>query len=64
MNPLYHANINLPYGQLGRVVNWCQDNCKSDWQFDVVEAADVQGGTYQFTFRSDMDAVKFILWQQ
>lgn len=58
----FKANIDVPYGELQPIVDWCERNCSSEWFF--MEDANNQWGGYEFVFESDRDFVAFLLWNK
>lgn len=56
------ANIEIPYGQLQSILNWCKQNCTSNWKF--AEDNNSQFGGYEFFFESERDYVAFVLWKK
>jgi hypothetical protein len=62
---VHSTTLNIPFGQLHNVIDWCQNHLEEDWQFNVIEDADLHGpGQYAFAFKSDKDLMKFILWKK
>ena len=60
----FSTNIKIKYGQLAKVIEWCQNNAKRDWSYDVVESAGSMIGEYDFFFTDEDDYINFLLWQQ
>ena len=58
----HRANIEVPYGELQKIVEWCDRNCTSDWRY--MEDVNNQWGGYEFFFESDRDYVAFLLWNK
>lgn len=64
-NLIYNTTINIPFGQLHNVIDWCQHQLEEDWQFNVIEEADhYMPGHYIFNFKSHKDLLKFSLWKK
>jgi hypothetical protein len=71
----YKSNITIPYGNLRSMIDWCKDNCLSDWQFEedystakIPHASTykhyIMSRTYNFYFQSDRDYFAFTLWKK
>lgn len=63
-NPIrewYHTKVDIPYGRLGPIIDWCKRNCNSEWHF--TESADVEQGAWQFYFKEEKDYINFVVWQ-
>lgn len=66
----YKATVDLPYGELKNVMEWCQKNCIADWKFDPGGEAHNYSKThnrsnqYNFYFESERDYVAFIVWKK
>jgi len=61
----HKANINIPYGHLQPVLDWCERNCEGDYRFvDLVSDQDSDTGRWEFVFESDRDYVAFLMWQK
>jgi len=61
----HNTTLDIPFGQLHNVIEWCQNQLERDWQFRVIEEADnYSSGLYLFVFESDKDLMKFILWKK
>jgi hypothetical protein len=68
-NPIrewYHTKVDIPYGNLGSLIDWCKRNCNSDWHFtestDIVEQ--FNQGAWQFYFKEEKDYINFVVWQK
>lgn len=54
----YNIDIDLPYGSLGQVVNWCINNCTGEWKFhENIDKLD----SYIFYFDDPKDYLTFLL---
>lgn len=61
----HSTTLDIPFGQLHHVIEWCQNQLEQDWQFRVIEDADhYSSGLYLFMFESDKDLMKFALWKK
>lgn len=58
----HKVNIEVPYGQLSQIVDWCERNCADDWRF--MEDINNQWGGYTFLFESERDYVAFLIWKK
>lgn len=55
--------INLPFGELQPILNWCEKNCVGNYQY----MEDPNGDMYNswiFFFDSERDLVAFMLWKK
>ena len=57
----YETTLNIPWGRLQDVIEWCTDHCQHDWHFGVVKEAGKESGTYKFMFDSEIDYITFLL---
>lgn len=60
----FNTTIELPYGQLKEMIEWCQNHCEKDWHFSVINEAGSMNGTYKFSFDSDKDYVTFLMYKK
>lgn len=61
----YKADIQLAYGELGKVVEWCRNNCVSEWKFhEHHNTEDSWKPEYTFYFENERDFVAFTLWKK
>jgi hypothetical protein len=59
------ANIDVQYGQLQPVLDWCDRNCEADWRYvDLVGDQDSATGRWEFLFESERDYVAFLMWKK
>jgi hypothetical protein len=58
----HRANIEVPYGELQKTVEWCDRNCTSDWRY--MEDVNNQYGGYEFFFASERDYIAFLFWNK
>ncbi len=59
------ANIDVQYGQLQPVLDWCDRNCEADWRYvDLVGDQDSATGRWEFLFESEKDYVAFLMWKK
>jgi hypothetical protein len=60
---LYEIKIELPFGSLGPLMEWCKQNCSDTWFFS--DNSDFAGqGNYKFYFESEKDYVNFMLFKK
>lgn len=70
MNPsLSHkTNITIPFGKLESILEWCENNCESEWKFDDAQYIAAYGNmntiSYDFYFESERDFVAFLIWKK
>jgi hypothetical protein len=59
-----HAReIERPFGQIDRIIEWCKTELVGDWRWQVVTtSSDRAPGRYIFYFDSDRDAAAFALF--
>lgn len=55
----YKTDLNIPWGKLSDIIEWCSDNCHSDWNFSVIEPGEI--GKYRFRFEDEKDYMLFLL---
>lgn len=58
------VKIDLKFGELKPLLNWCENNCVGEWAFMSLEPAGISKGEYEFYFTNDDDKINFILWQK
>lgn len=54
----YKVDITFPFGKLDSMIEWCDNNCSSEWKF-----GDSDDG-YTFYFESERDYIAFVLWMK
>ncbi len=60
----YDVEIELPYGKLQGMIDWCDTNISHVWHYEVLNTAGKDSGSYRFCFRSDIDYTKFLIWMK
>ena len=58
----YKVKVDLPYGKLQHIVEWCERNCTSDYRY----MEDPNGNMYNgwiFFFETERDYVAFKIWK-
>lgn len=63
-NITHRCDIAIPYGNLQPIIEWCQNNCKYNWHYKILNEAGSSPGFYQFLFDSEVDYVNFLLWKK
>lgn len=59
----HKVEIDLSYGELTPLLEWVNNNCTNNWNYDIIESAGREAGSYLFFFKEDKDAVAFTLWK-
>jgi hypothetical protein len=58
----YAREISKPFGRLDSILEWCRDELRDDWRWQLVDVSSAIGpGRYIFYFDSERDAVAFAL---
>ena len=60
----HKIDVEIGYGELGPIVDWVNQNCSNNWNYEIIEQAGKQAGSYRFYFRDDRDAVAFTIWKK
>lgn len=60
----FKTRIDIPFGQLKSIIEWCTDNCIDDWRFNTENSVDTYTHSYDFYFESERDFVAFIVWKK
>ena len=56
------AEITKSFGVLEEVLNWCKENLRDEWRWQLVEmSSDIKPGRYIFYFDNDLDYFAFLL---
>jgi hypothetical protein len=58
------ANIDIPYGQLQPIIDWCERNCESDYRYVDIDDEYSSEGRWEFLFESEKDYVAFLMWKK
>jgi formylmethanofuran dehydrogenase subunit E-like metal-binding protein len=61
---IYKTTIDIPYGQLQTMIEWCQHHCESNWHFSVINEAGSENGKYGFSFESEKDYITFLMFKK
>ena len=60
----YKTEISIKFGELTKIVNWCESQCSSEWGYDTKDYAGSDPGKYMFYFGNEADYINFILWKK
>lgn len=60
----YDTVIQLKFGELGDLLQWCNDNCNGDWTLRVESPAGLEPGTYSVCFAEQQDLTTFLMWRK
>lgn len=66
-NTQTRVNINVKFGSLKHVMNWCKENCSGDWTItnytpDLFSGDyNLNDDVYEFTFENEHDVLAFTL---
>ena len=61
----YETEIDIPYGKLGEIIDWCKDHCEKDWGWIIVDPVSYNvAGKYSFKFESEKDYFTFLVWKR
>lgn len=61
---LYRTEVQIEYGQLKEMVDWCASHCTGPWGYSVLDEAGEAPGIYRFQFDHEKDYVTFLVWRQ
>jgi hypothetical protein len=45
------------------MIEWVNRNCTNNWNYDIIDSAGREKGSYKFYFKDERDAVAFSLWK-
>lgn len=61
----FKTDIQLPYGKLGEVIDWCRKNCVGEWKFhEHYNTVNIKNPEYTFYFENERDLITFTLWKK
>lgn len=60
---VHSSKIDIAFGKLEELLDWCYANCRDQWTFSILEDAGQEPGRYRFFFDSETDRINFILWK-
>jgi hypothetical protein len=68
---VFIAHVNIPFGELQTMIDWCDRNCVGEWGYkDVYEVHEVSTNIwkpinlYQFHFLDEKDYFAFTMWKK
>jgi hypothetical protein len=51
----HKVNINIPYGELQTIIDWCERNCEGEWLYSSdITYSNVNGYVFMFDSGSDI----------
>ena len=56
------VKIDLSYGQLKPVIEWCERNCTGVWHY-MEDPKGAMYGSWIFLFEDEKDLVAFTIWK-
>ena len=60
----FHTDLEIKYGELESIMDWCRDHVKEDWDLIIMREAGQLPGIYRFGFKDEKDFVTFIMWKK
>ena len=58
----YSREINKPFGKLDQIVDWCKQETRDEWRWQLVEVrSDLRPGRYIFYFDDERDLLAFVM---
>lgn len=60
----YHTDLEIEFGELEAIMDWCRDHVKNDWDLVILSEAGMLPGIYRFGFKDEKDFVTFIMWKK
>ena len=64
INTEYETEVQIQYGQLKQMIDWCTTNCSDKWGYTILNEAGEEPGYYSFKFESSKDYVTFLIWKK
>jgi hypothetical protein len=65
---VFIAHVNIPFGELQTMIDWCDRNCVGEWRYmDVYEVYNNDWKTtnfYEFHFFDEKDYFAFTMWKK
>lgn len=55
------CSVTIPFGKLGDIFEWCQNNCVGEWHFANLEVGGEQAGHYVVSFSNENDCIFFAM---
>ena len=59
----YQIKLSMPYGNLKKIVEWCDRNCNGDYRYMEDPNVDMYN-SWVFFFELERDYVAFTLWNK
>lgn len=59
----FKTKINIPYGELQPIIDWCDRNCKNEYRYMEDPDGDMYSG-WVFFFENERDYVAFLMWNK
>jgi len=62
----HKASVDVQYGQLQPIIDWCERNCEADYRYMDINNDDREtaAGRWEFLFESERDYVAFLMWKK
>lgn len=61
-NTATKISVYIPFGNLGRIMEWCREHCSGDWHITNCQADFFRpDDLYEFEFSDDRDVIAFSL---
>jgi len=58
----YSREIDKPFGKLDQIVDWCKQETRDEWRWQLVEvSSDLRPGRYIFYFDDERDLLAFVM---
>ena len=60
----FHTDLEIKYGELEDIMDWCRVNTKNDWDLIIMREAGQMPGIYRFGFKDEKDFMTFLVWKK
>lgn len=60
----FNTIIDIEYGDLRKVTDWCVQHCKYNWYYEMTESPGTEPGKYRFHFTDEKDFFTFMVWEK
>lgn len=60
----FHTDLEIKYGELEDIMDWCRVNTKDDWDLIIMREAGQLPGIYRFGFKDEKDFMTFLVWKK
>lgn len=60
----YNVTLDVEYGSLSKIINWCDKNCIDEWSFNDQEfypRSTIVENFWNFKFKNEQDCIMFSL---